>query len=122
VFRQAILVDEKLIHFKLTGTCLDIMSKSLKKNICNLESPGSLASDVEEDMIIRCLPSHLQYACRYWVDHLERGSFDIPDGGMVHMFLKTYLLYWLEALSLIGRLSDGFSMVARLEILLTVSV
>jgi hypothetical protein len=115
-------VDEKLMHVKLTAACLEVMSRSLKKNLCSLESPGSLTSDVEKDVLIDCLPSHLQYACRYWVDHLERGSFEMRDGGMVHMFLKTYLLNWLEALSLIGRLSEGFSMVIKLEVLLTVSL
>lgn len=53
-------VDEKLMHFELTGTCLEVMSKNLKKNICGLGSPGSLTSDVEKDVLIRCLPSHLQ--------------------------------------------------------------
>jgi hypothetical protein len=114
-------VDEKLMHFKLTEACLEVMSGSLKKNICSLESPGSLTSDVEKDVLIRCLPSHLQYACRYWVDHLERGGFEMRDDGTVHLFLKTYLLNWLEALSLIGRLLEGFSMVTKLEVLLTVS-
>lgn len=115
-------VDEKLMHFKLTGACLEVMSRSLKKNICNLESPGSLTSDVQKDVLFRCLPSHLQYACRYWVDHLERGRFEIRDGGTIQVFLKTHLLNWLEALSLIGRLSEGFTMMEKLEVLLRVSL
>ena len=115
-------VNGKMIHQRLAEDCLRIMSQHLqKKNICNLPSPGFLARDVDDNEVARCIPPHLQYACLYWVNHLREGGCDLRDGGTVHQFLQKYFLYWLEALSLMKKASDGLSMVLQLESILMVS-
>lgn len=69
----------------------------------------------------QCLPSHVQYACRYWVEHLQQSDIELCDNGQVHKFLEEHFLYWLEALSLIRKMSDGVVMMRTLESILTVS-
>ncbi|KAK3375810.1 hypothetical protein B0T24DRAFT_524978, partial [Lasiosphaeria ovina] len=43
----------------------------------------------------------------YWVHHPKKSKHNIEDDDFVHTFLASHLLHWLEALSVLGRLSDG---------------
>ena len=78
-----------------------------------LRDPGPIGSQIPSEELARCLPPELQYACEYWVSHLERSEVEVTDkqclddGGPVHIFMQQYFLYWLEALSLVGQLSEG---------------
>jgi hypothetical protein len=115
-------VDEKSTHKKLACRCLDLMTApgSLRQDICNLLDPGVLRREINEETIARNLPPELQYACRYWVDHLERSGRSIEDGDATHRFLKTHLLHWLEATSLMRETGLCVRLVARLQALATV--
>ncbi|CAN9169370.1 unnamed protein product [Alternaria alternata] len=75
-------VDEKIAHENLTGCCIKLMSAptSLRQNICSLSEPSTLASETGEDIVAISLPSELRYACRYWVEHLERSQQNVIDG------------------------------------------
>ena len=108
-------VNPKLAHSSLVRNCLEHMFVGLKKNICGLQSPGSLTSDIEESKLICCIPSPLQYACRYWVEHLQRSESQLYDEGQAHLFLRQHLLHWLEALSLMGKTSEGVHAIFLLE-------
>ena len=114
-------VDEKSTHKKLASCCLELMSASngLRQDICNLLEPGVLRSEIDESKITASLPPELQYACRYWVDHLERGGRSIEDGDATHCFLEKHLLHWLEAMSLLNETSLCVRLVARLQALAT---
>ena len=37
-------IDEKKTHYNIAQQCLDVMSKTLKRNICHLKTPGTLRS------------------------------------------------------------------------------
>jgi hypothetical protein len=115
-------IDEKTTHTDLLVRCLKLMSEypNLRKDMCNLRFPGILNSEAKK-MVEKCLPVDVQYACRYWVDHLQRGSMDLCDNGQVHIFLQKHFLHWLEALSLIGEMSKGVLMITALQSMLTVS-
>jgi hypothetical protein len=52
------------------------------------------------------VPFAVQYACRYWFYHLERGSVD-PRVHLVADLLETRFFFWVEALALINRLAGG---------------
>jgi hypothetical protein len=110
-------VDESSIHENLARRCLELMSASsgLRQDMCNLLDPGVLRTGIDEETINRNLPPELQYACRYWVDHLERSGRRIEDGDATHRFLETRLLHWLEAMSLINETSLCVRLVARLQ-------
>jgi len=115
-------VDSKVAHSSLAKNCLEVMSHALKENICGLPSPGSLASDIEEHTLISCVPPPLQYACRFWVEHLQQSDLGLCSNGEVYLFLQKHLLNWLEALSVMGRSTEGLTMLLKLEFTLTVSI
>ncbi|KAF5852326.1 hypothetical protein GGP41_007754 [Bipolaris sorokiniana] len=115
-------VDEKSTHKKLAHCCLKLMStpSGLRQDMCNLSDPRVLRREIDEETIHRNLPPELQYACRYWVDHLERSGRSIKDGDTTHCFLKKHLLHWLEAMSLLHETSLCVRLLARLQALATV--
>jgi hypothetical protein len=107
-------IDEKETHRKLTDSCLQLLSTSLKQDICHLERPGVFIADVERSRVEQYLTSEVQYASLFWVHHLEKAGIRLHDDDKVHQFLQAHFLHWLEALSLIGRLSDGVRMITVL--------
>jgi hypothetical protein len=62
--------DSASEHGKYAALCFSLMSKSLKRNVCNLESPGALAQGVPKSVLADRLPPYVQYACLYWGEHL----------------------------------------------------
>jgi hypothetical protein len=88
--------------------------------MCSLLKPGTLRSEVAEEIVASNLPPELQYACCYWIEHLERGQQSIADKDTSDVFLQTHLLHWLEAMSLIGETSRCVRLLARLQALVTV--
>ena len=111
-------VDGKQVHWDLAKNCLQLMSNSLKKDICDLRSPGTLASQVCRSQVEQRIPVELQYACCYWVSHIQRSEACLRHGDQTHQFLQKHFLHWLEALSLIGKVSDSIRMVTDLESLI----
>jgi NACHT domain len=112
-------VDERETHERLASKCLKLLSspEGLRQNICKLLNPGTLRCEVDKQTIAICLPPELQYACRYWVYHLEQSNRHIHDGDSIHLFLQKYLLYWLEAMSLVGEAYKCIYMINRLQAL-----
>ena len=112
-------------HSDLYNKCLQLMSNTLNRDICGLNKPGVLAKDVEISILARYLPSHVQYACRYWVKHLQGLEHDQREKvglcGKVQVFLEKHVLHWLEALSLMGKMSEGVLAIISLESLIPVS-
>jgi hypothetical protein len=100
-------IDEAKYHKTLAERCIQLMGQCLKQDICGLKMPGKLRSEVNQQIINANLSPALQYACQYWVHHLKESKHNIEDDDFVHTFLTSHLLHWLEALSLLGSLSDG---------------
>jgi DNA repair exonuclease SbcCD ATPase subunit len=115
-------VDEKKAHEKLATRCLQVIStdQHLRKDICNLQKPGTPRTNVDNRTIDRCLPFHVQYACMYWVHHLKESQGTIRDGDQAHRFLRHHLLHWLEVLSLIGRIAESIGIIDDLQTILDV--
>ncbi|KAH9203212.1 hypothetical protein DL95DRAFT_399572, partial [Leptodontidium sp. 2 PMI_412] len=108
-------VDEKVAHQILAAGCIQLMSQTLKKDICEMHAPGSQASQVESSRLQESLPPEVQYACLYWVQHLQRTGYQVLDGEEAHRFLQAHLLHWLEALGWIGKTSEGIQAILALE-------
>jgi hypothetical protein len=49
-------VNEKEAHQNLAARCIQLMSQTLKKDICELYTPGYQATQVESSRIQKCLP------------------------------------------------------------------
>lgn len=102
-------VDGPATHQLLSNKCLELLSQpgGLRKNICNLTYEGQPRSEVDSTVVNQHLSPALQYACKYWVHHAQCSKIQVQDDDKVHEFLKKYFLYWLEALSLMGRITEA---------------
>jgi hypothetical protein len=91
----------------------------LKRNLCSIATHGPLSDKDEAPKNLKPLEP-IVYACCYWVDHLsvqtapDQAEPVLLDDGEVHRFLEQHLLHWIESLSLLGRISDGISMIRKL--------
>jgi hypothetical protein len=108
-------VDEKEVHRNLATRCIQLMSQKLKKDVCELYAPGYQASQVESSRMQKCLPPEVQYACLYWVQHLQRSGSQAYDDNDIYQFLQVHLLHWLEALGWMGKTSEGIQAILSLE-------
>jgi hypothetical protein len=113
-------VDEKQAHQVLADHCIQLMSISLQRDVCMQRAPGRTVAEVESCQINECLPPEVQYACLYWVQHLQKSNSRPLDGGQVHEFIRAHLLHWLEALGWMGKTSDGLLAIYSLEALIPV--
>ena len=113
-------VDEKEAHETLATNCIQLMSTSLKQDICGLKAPGVLVTDIESSQVEKYLPAELQYACLYWVQHMQRSSAQLYN--QVYQFLQDHLLHWLEALSWIRKTREGLLAIFSLEAQIPVSL
>ncbi|KAN0077506.1 hypothetical protein V8E54_005810 [Elaphomyces granulatus] len=107
------------IHYDMFSWSLDALSKTLRRDIYNLQDPGSMMKDVPDpdpDPL-----GSIRYSCVFWVDHLceaDDRSLDLrkklSDDGAIFAFLKEHFLHWVESLSLIHKLSDGVLLIKKL--------
>ncbi|CCA76467.1 related to WD40-repeat protein (notchless protein), partial [Serendipita indica DSM 11827] len=99
---SALQIDTINCNQILADHCLRVMTERLRFNICEIPSSYLLNSDVLNTLssIEDYIPSCLQYASRYWVDHLQ----GIPPGEEtivgIRYILKNHFLSWLEVASL----------------------
>ncbi|KAH9216225.1 putative WD-repeat protein, partial [Leptodontidium sp. 2 PMI_412] len=100
-------VEDKQMHQVLAHRCLQVMSSALRQNICSFELPGQRAADVDNVLLEQYLPSEVQYACLYWVQHLQKSEVNPVENDQVHQFLNEHLLHWLEALGWMRKVHDG---------------
>jgi hypothetical protein len=114
-------VDGTQAHRTLAASCIQLMSTSLKQDICGLNASGVLVTDVESSRVEQCLPPEVQYACLYWVQHLQKCGAQLCDNDQVYQFLQEHLLHWLEALSWMRRISEGIVAITSLESIALVS-
>jgi len=102
-------VDEKETHVQLAAHCLRLMRDRLRYDMCDLDGidgPGTRRTAIDPSHIAKALPPELQYACRYWIHHTIQAGVYLRDNDDTHRFLGDHLLHWLEALSLMGRVSS----------------
>lgn len=115
------------IHHLLAIRSLEILSRTLRRDMYDLKLLGHLSEDIKQPnpdpLAASCYP------CIYWVDHLYSSDpvssalrlNDLQDGGTVHEFLRAKYIYWLEALSLCKSMSKGVISVSKLQSLIQVS-
>ena len=107
-------LEQMQMHHQLARRLLRFMS-TLQRDICGLQRPSTVLSEVQSGVVRRCIPLPIQYACCYWVHHLLMSDSRLHDNDDFHKFLREHLLHWLEALSLIGKMSDGVLAIISLE-------
>lgn len=117
---ESLCVDQIAVHRMLADRCLTVLS-ILQKDVCGLKNAGIRVEDVDSAFLAQHLPSVVQYACRYWLSHAKHGQVHLNDDGPVHRFLEVYCAYWLEAMSLIGRVMEAITVIRQLSSLIDVS-
>jgi len=93
-------------------TCLKMMVKQLRFNICKLEDSRLANADIGDlpSRIKEHISEALQYSSLYWSDHL---CFTPDNGngcvwGMLEEFFEgLYGLFWVEVLSILGMVPIG---------------
>lgn len=97
-------------HSELAMGTLRTMMDRLCFNICHLESshvPNAAVGNLQERIKAR-IGDPLSYACRFWGDHLSKASY---NAGLVRkvesVLMCDRILYWLEVLSLVGKVPDA---------------
>jgi hypothetical protein len=114
-------IDERQTHWSLAVNCIQLMSKCLRQDICEVGAPGTLVANMQQSVVKKFLPPEVQYACLYWIQHLQKSSAELYDSDEVYQFLQNHLLHWLEALAWMRRTSEGILAILSLEAQISVS-
>ncbi|KAG8692328.1 hypothetical protein FRC08_009843 [Ceratobasidium sp. 394] len=95
----------------LAGCCLNTMLRDLRFNVCDLETSHILNRDVPDlpERVQNKIVRHLRYSCLNWYSHLCQAEPDATEKPLKEFLFGKELLYWLEALSLIGNLDVALS-------------
>lgn len=112
-------------HNKLLALrCFGSMKRSLRFNICGLESSFILDENISDlaERINNTISPALFYACRYWGAHLV--SAETPDEVCVALedFLSWRLLFWMEVINLRNCIGMGAQMMTDVHAWLQVRV
>ncbi|KND90066.1 Vegetative incompatibility protein HET-E-1 [Tolypocladium ophioglossoides CBS 100239] len=111
---NAFWIDEKQTHQAMAGHCLRVL-ECLRQDICDIKAPGTPRSAIDPRKVHTYLPPEVQYACQYWVYHLQSAGIYAGDCEQVHGFLKRHFLHWVESLSLIGRARESVHLIEALQ-------
>ncbi|GFF53087.1 NACHT and WD40 domain protein [Aspergillus udagawae] len=107
-------VDEKEMHQRLTTRCL-LICEGLKKNLCRLPNYGTRRTEIDCQTINCFLPPDLQYSCHYWAHHLVQSKELNAVMHDAYAFLQKHLLHWMEAMSILGLLSEVLGILNLLQ-------
>ncbi|CAG8942839.1 unnamed protein product [Penicillium salamii] len=113
-------IDIPQTHLNIAVNCVRLNQQHLRKNICQLSDEGTPRVKIGSSAINRHIPPEAQYACRYWTHHLahfmEMTSSNCRTGGAelmsdVSSFLQSHSLHWVEAMSILGVISEVVGMI-----------
>jgi ribosomal protein S13 len=97
-------------HVEITLLLFKCMAQNLKRDICEIGCIDETAQvkDLEERKM-KYIGGSLSYACQYWMEHLSHISPSAVGTDLVVGALKEFvhlrLLYWIEVLSLLDKLT-----------------
>ncbi|KAL7793793.1 WD40-repeat-containing domain protein [Trichoderma ceciliae] len=105
-----------VVHREIFSRSLDTMSSdaNLRRNMYSLSHPGVILQDIvtpDPDPL-----ANVRYSCIYWLRHFCEsiachtqvdGANSVDAVEKIHEFFKSYLLNWLEALSLMKHIQSG---------------
>ncbi|QRV84689.1 hypothetical protein RhiJN_12705 [Ceratobasidium sp. AG-Ba] len=88
----------------LAACCLRTMVRDLRFNLCEIESSAQLNQNIPEldKRVEAAIGTHLSYSCIYWGTHVSTAIVDDLDELLRTFLYELPLMYWLEALSLLG--------------------
>jgi hypothetical protein len=98
-------IDEKQTNADFARQCLQLLvhSKKLRQDICEVGRPGCRRDELTEMQVARHLPRDIAYACMYWPHHFIASGEPLTDDILAATFLSKFFLFWLEAMSWLGK-------------------
>lgn len=120
--RKELWIDKKAVHRQLALRCFEILDNSLTTDICQVRDWRTAIEDLSPHQIDAHLSPELQYACLYWVFHLQESAMGHSMVTNVEHFCSKHFLQWLEALSWIDEKQKSVIMVDTLRSIFTVGI
>jgi hypothetical protein len=108
------------IHRDIFQKSLTVLQETLRRDMCNLQTPVYFVGDVKPPSFDPLATS--RYPCIYWIDHfcdskckaLAHSATYQEDARTIDTFLRQKYLYWLEALSVCGSIAKGVVSMTKL--------
>ncbi|RDA85631.1 hypothetical protein CP532_3563 [Ophiocordyceps camponoti-leonardi (nom. inval.)] len=116
-------IDQSATHGMLAERCLQLLSEdgNLRKGMRDLGMDGTFLKNIDVEIVDECLPPEVRYACLHWAHHLKMSGDKLHDEHQAIGFLETHLLHWLDAMSLMGRISESWNIIWTLRSMVEVS-
>ncbi|ENH75877.1 Vegetative incompatibility protein HET-E-1 [Fusarium oxysporum f. sp. cubense race 1] len=92
-------INEQKAHQYLLDCCFRIMKNGLHYNMCNVDKPALRVHEISESFVRERIPYPVQYACRYWIHHLNHSGISSVQHVAITDFFRHCLLFWLETLA-----------------------
>ncbi|KAG9093275.1 hypothetical protein FS749_014702 [Ceratobasidium sp. UAMH 11750] len=104
-------VDLTQQNTTLADCCLGTMLQDLKFNICGIETSHIFNRNILDlpTRVQNTIAPHLRYSCLYWYSHLAQAEMAAAEKSLGRFLFERELIYWLEVLSLIGKLDVALS-------------
>lgn len=112
-------INEKESHKSIATNCLRVMAQ-LREDICHLKDPSTSRLSIDSNKLARFIPMEMQYACLFWVHHLQEAGKNAFNGEQVYNFLTCHFLHWIEVLGFVGRSYESIKLIKDLMLLSTV--
>ena len=109
-------IQNRVYHERqLTVLCLKtLVSPKLHFNMCSLGS--STVKNVDIQVTAKStIPPLVSYSCQYWADHLVNTPSDEMSMEAVRFVMYEKLLFWLEAMSLLGKTYEASLILRRVS-------
>ncbi|KZT34679.1 WD40 repeat-like protein [Sistotremastrum suecicum HHB10207 ss-3] len=92
----------------LAEACLRVLNLDLQFNICGFQTSyasqdAEVIKNAKASLRSRGL-GHLIYASVYWADHIAKTSYNEELSSLLHTFVDSQFLHWLELLGSIGEI------------------
>ena len=105
--------DQNLHEHQLASMCLNCMvSSELHFNMCNLESSNIKNADIPATGKSAISPL-ISYSSLFWADHLVHTQHDGALMKAVEFAVYNKLLFWIEAMSILGKAHEVSAILKR---------
>ncbi|KAK7001123.1 hypothetical protein R3P38DRAFT_3050021 [Favolaschia claudopus] len=106
-------LDAKIQSQFLTTRCLQLLTRLLRFNICDLSASHTVYD--RTSLMRQDIPDDLAYAAQHWAYHLC--AVDSSDEVLFELdkFFQNSFLHWLEVLSLLGHVGGASEAMAAAE-------
>ena len=100
---RKMLCNKSTHHAVLAQSCFRIMKSKLKFNICDLPSSFLFDSEVLDlsNRVNANISEVVKYSCRHWAHHVTQATANSLQ-DCISEFLDIRVLFWIEAMNLLG--------------------